>query len=232
MKELSVHVLMHVPYEGPGCILNWLNRNNHTVTFTKFYESIQLPEQSSFDWLIVMGGPMGVFDENTCDWLPAEKKFILDAINADKTVIGICLGAQLIAHVLGARVYANQQKEIGWFKVQPAIKSDEMPFLKDFKAEFQVFHWHGDTFDLPAGSTHLFRSKVCENQAFLYKEKVLGLQFHFEVTQELLNEMVINGKDELIISDSIQSAQEIENQPNYFVDNHQKLFQILDYFAQ
>jgi GMP synthase-like glutamine amidotransferase len=179
-----------------------------------------------------MGGPMGVYDEDQYSWLGAEKNFIKECIDAGKTIIGICLGSQLIAEVLGAKVYPNKQKEIGWMPIHKTKEGKDVQVLSAIEDEFAVFHWHGDTFDLPNKSTPLFSSQVCLNQAFLYKEKVLGLQFHFEVTPGSVKEMVANGMDELIESDTIQSAEAILEQQSYFEKNNQRLFSILDKLAQ
>jgi GMP synthase-like glutamine amidotransferase len=231
MKILSIHTLMHVPFEGLGCMEQWINRNNHSLSYTHFYENYQLPQVEDIDWLIVMGGPMGVYDEEIYPWLAVEKVFIRKAIDSGKTVLGICLGSQLIAEVLGAKVYPNKQKEIGWFDVKLTDLAKNDPIFENFGEQFQVFHWHGDTFDLPTGSKHLIISEVCSNQAFLFQEKVLGLQFHFEVTAQTLKGMVLNGKDELIENETIQSAEQILKQPNLIEDNNLKMYQILDYFA-
>jgi GMP synthase-like glutamine amidotransferase len=223
---------MHVSYEGLGCIETWIRKNNHSVSYSKLYEGSKLPELEDFDWLIVMGGPMGVYDESNFPWLKAEKKLIRQAIDSDKTVIGICLGSQLIAEVLGTKVFSNNQKEIGWFDIQQVFENRNHPILKSFIPKFPVFHWHGDTFDLPTGSIRLFESEVCTNQAFIYQENVLGLQFHFEVTAETMKEMLENGKEELVKNETIQSAEEILLQAANIEVNNQRMFSILDYFQQ
>jgi len=231
MKKLSIHTFMHVPFEGLGCIEQWISRNDHSLSYTHFYEDSKLPEPDEFDWLIVMGGPMGVYDEAIYSWLAEEKECIKQAIENGKTVIGICLGSQLITEVLGAKVYPNKQKEIGWFNLQLTDKGKALPIVSGFQDEFPVFHWHGDTFDLPAGSKRLFKSDITANQAFLYNEKVLGLQFHFEVTPETLLGMVENGKNELVASDTIQSAEQILQKTAYIEQNNQLMFRLLDYFS-
>ncbi|MDR3652795.1 MAG: amidotransferase [Paludibacter sp.] len=229
MKKLSIHTLMHVPFEGLGCIEQWISKNKHSLSYTYFYENYRLPNVDEIDWLIVMGGPMGVYDEAQYPWLIEEKEFIRKAIDNGKTVIGICLGSQLIAEALGAKVYPNKQKEIGWFDVNLA-NSNTM--FESFENSFPVFHWHGDTFDLPVGSTHLMSSDVCKNQAFLFNEKVLGLQFHLEVTTQTLKGMVENGASELIENVTIQSASEILGQTLHIEANNRKMFQILDYMEK
>jgi GMP synthase-like glutamine amidotransferase len=177
-----------------------------------------------------MGGSMSVNDETKYPWLVEEKEFIRTSIKKGKTVIGICLGSQLIAEVLGAKVYPNQQKEIGWFDVKLTEKAKSLQLFNGFEDEFSVFHWHGDTYDLPPGSTLLFGSAVCTNQAFLFNDKVLGLQFHFEVTSQMLREMVEHGKSELVESETVQSVKRILEQKEFIESNNNKMFQILDYF--
>lgn len=223
---------MHVPFEGLGCIEQWIANNNHTTSYTKFYEKYELPDVDKIDWLIVMGGPMGVYDEAAYSWLSEEKGFIKKAIENGKTVIGICLGSQLIAEVLGAKVYPNKQKEIGWFDVKLSENAKSNYLFDGFEDLFPVFHWHGDTFDLPTESIRLMSSDVCKNQAFLYNEKVLSLQFHFEVTEQTLKGMVENGKEELIENETIQSAVEILKYSENIKINNKRMFQILDYLAK
>lgn len=229
MNNLSIHALMHVPFEGLGCIEQWIAEKGHSVTFTHFYEDYSLPEADSIDWLIVMGGPMGIYDYDKYPWLTEEKEYIRKMIVEGKTIIGICLGSQLIADVLGAKVFPNKQKEIGWYDVKLTESAKKLTIFSDFEAQFPVFHWHGDTFDLPSESTHLFSTDVCTNQGYLFKDNVLGLQFHFEVTAESLEKMLINGEDELIVNETIQSAKKILEQKKHIASNNKKMFQILDY---
>lgn len=232
MKRLSIHTFMHVPFEGLGCIEQWITRNNHLSGFTLFYDNQKLPDIDTIDWLIVMGGPMGVHDEAQYPWLKEEKAFIRKAVDRGKTVIGICLGSQLIAEVLGAKVYPNHQKEIGWYPVTLSDTALKLLLFQSFEEQFPVFHWHGDTFDLPEGGIHLGRSGNCINQAFLYHGNVLGLQFHFEVTELTLKSMVENGKEELMESNTIQSAGTILGETSFIEENNRKMFLILDYFAK
>ena len=223
---------MHVPFEGLGCMEEWISKQNHQLSYTKLYESATFPDINEIDWLIVMGGPMGVYDEAIYDWLAAEKTYIRKAIEKGKVVLGICLGSQLIAEVLGAKVYPNTQKEIGWFDLKLTDDGKTNKLVSGFEACFPVFHWHGDTFDLPAGSQRLFYSDVTPNQAFIYNEKVLGLQFHFEVTKQSMSAMVQHGADELIPAATIQSADEILAETSYIASNNAKMFSILDALAK
>jgi GMP synthase-like glutamine amidotransferase len=231
MRQLSVHTFMHVPFEGPGCMEQWIKSNNHVTGYTRFYEDYRLPDVEDIDWLIVMGGPMSVYDEAGYPWLAEEKAFIRKAIDAGKTVIGICLGSQLIAEVLGAKVYPNHLKEIGWFDVELSETASMLPLFTGFEKHFSVFHWHGDTYDIPKGSRQLVSSSVTPNQAFLYGDNVLGLQFHLEVTTGSLQSMVNHGKDELVVSNTTQSSEAILEEKRYLADNNRKMFRLLDYFA-
>ena len=228
MKTLRLHFLQHVSFEGPGYIETWAKQNKHTLTSTKFYKQEELPNLDTFDWLIIMGGPMSVGDEADYVWLKPEKQFIQSAINAGKTVLGICLGAQLIANVLGAKVYPNKKKEIGWFSVtvtDDAIKTD---ILKNIPPTMTVLHWHGDTFDIPDGAVHLIKTEICPNQAFIYNKTVLGLQFHLEATPVTLEQMMENCHEELVADDFVQTENKILSNSTYCASNNKHLTTILD----
>ncbi|HJN09889.1 MAG: hypothetical protein QGG09_04640 [Pirellulaceae bacterium] len=204
---MRVHYLQHVPFEGLGSMQRVLLDSGHTITATRLYESGSLPTTEQFDWLIVIGGPMGVYDDDKYSWLVDEKRLIENAIEDDKIVLGICLGAQLIADVLGASVHANGHKEIGWFPVHRTVAAAASAIGRDFPESVEAFHWHGDTFDLPAGAVHLARSTACENQAFVYRERVLALQYHLETTRESAEALVENCAHELDDGPYIQSAE-------------------------
>lgn len=175
---------------------------------------------------------MGVYDEEKFDWLAAEKQFIKKAIQACKTVIGICLGAQLLAEVLGAKVYQNDYKEIGWFPVALTSEGQENPLFSNFENKATVFHWHSDTFSLPGNALHLAKSEACKNQAFLYNKKILGLQFHLEMNEQSLKEMLENGASELISAKYIQPQNEILKRQQLIATNKKMLFTILDNLAE
>lgn len=178
---MRVHYLQHVPFEGLGSIEGLLVSRGYTLSHTLMYQKEQpLPLVDAIDALIVMGGPMGVHDEHACPWLTPEKKFIASAIRRGIPVLGVCLGAQLIADVLGAAVTKNNYEEIGWFPVrQTGDLADER--VAELPAHFHALHWHGDTFAVPSGATNFISSEACANQAFVYGENVLALQFHLEM---------------------------------------------------
>jgi GMP synthase (glutamine-hydrolysing) len=145
---MRIHYLQHVPFEEPGFFKEWSEAKDYQFTGTKFFEDDTLPALDDIDWLIIMGGPMSIYDEIIYPWLTKEKAYVKAAIEKGKTVIGVCLGAQIIADVLGASVYKNNYKEIGWFPVKKII-SEEKNIFSDLPEEFLAFHWHGETFDLP-----------------------------------------------------------------------------------
>lgn len=228
MQQLSVHVFMHVPFEGTGALGEWIDNKGFSVNYTKFYEDYTLPNLNDFELLIIMGGPMSVYEEALHPWLKDEKAFIRKAIDAGKKIIGICLGSQLLAEVFGARVYPNQVKEIGWLPIKKTEDAKKHPFLESFDDEITVFHWHGDTYDLPPSTTHLFYSDNCKHQAFIYDNRVIGLQFHFEVNEKSMDDMIVNGREEIIPCATIQSEEYIRANTDPIPRNNKIIFSLLE----
>jgi GMP synthase (glutamine-hydrolysing) len=150
-----------------------------------------LPSSEEFDLLAVMGGPMSVHDERDYPWLASEKKLIAQCLDNDKFVLGVCLGSQLLAERLGSRVYRNRVKEIGWLPVRLCPEATKSPYFTGMPAQMHVFHWHGETYDLPSGCVHLAASEGCRIQAFEHPS-ALGLQFHLETTPEGIQELIRN----------------------------------------
>lgn len=188
-------------------IESWAKFKKHLLSMTRLYEGEPLPDVHALDWLVIMGGPMNIYEDDKFAWLTREKRFIERAIRKGKTVLGICLGAQLIADVLGARVFRNREKEIGWFPLQWTPEARRTP-LFDFLPEATLaLHWHGDTFPLPAGSIRLAHTDACENQGFLYNERVVGLQFHWETTKKSLLALIQNCGDEIVPARFIQQPE-------------------------
>ena len=179
---MRLQAFYHVPFEDVGSIRLWAAEKGHDLASTSFYAGEIPPAVSEYDMLVVMGGPMGVYDEKDYPWLSGEKKAIEAAIAAGRTVLGICLGAQLLSVVLGGTVTKNSLPEIGWFKVEMTPQGRAEPAFTSFPPSFYAFHWHGDTFSIPPGAVQAASSAACANQAFAYNHKVLGLQFHLETT--------------------------------------------------
>jgi GMP synthase-like glutamine amidotransferase len=222
---MRFHCLQHVSFETPGLLVDEILGRGHTLRTTAVYDNEPLPGTADFDGLIVMGGPMSIHDDAEYGWLRPEKELIGAAIREGKKVLGICLGAQLIAAGCGARVYPSLQKEIGWWPVRwvgPACAVTERKrrlgtrrtVAKQVRrsstaAEEVVFHWHGETFDLPAGAVLVASTEACVNQAFSLGDTVLGIQFHPEVTGEIIRGMVEHEGWELVEGLYIQSKEEI-----------------------
>ena len=206
---MKIHYLQHVPFEGLGYIEEWATQSNHPVSVTRLFAGDSFPDMDEFDLLVIMGGPMSVNDIAEYPWLEREKAFIKKAIEQKKSVLGICLGAQLIANVLGSRIYKCKDKEIGWFPIFKTVHESEFEISKLFPEHIEVFHWHGETFDLPAGCINLAYSAVCENQAFVYNKNVVGLQFHLEATENSIWDLIKNASDEIVNAPYIQTADQM-----------------------
>lgn len=205
---MRAHYFQHVPFEGLWSIQPWLESAGFTITRTAFFESPSpLPDIRDIDFLVIMGGPMSVNDTGLYPWLKEESGFIRRMADSGKPVLGICLGAQLIAHAMGSRVFPNTVKEIGWFPIHGERHGKTSAF--SFPGEARVFHWHGETFDLPEGAVRLATSPACRNQAFQLEASVIGLQFHLETTPESARALVHNCGDELVPAPFIQNSQQI-----------------------
>lgn len=202
-RPLRVDIFQHVAFEGLGSMETWFRPRGHILRYTRFHAD-ELPAAPGAgpeaDWLIVMGGPMGVHDEAELPWLKAEKRAIEAALKRGAAVLGVCLGAQLLAHVLGAEVAPSAHKEIGWLPVDldAAASATWLPGV--FPARFTPFHWHGDAFGIPAGAVRLGGSEGCRNQGFLYNGNALGLQFHPEITPAALDGLIGHCGAELSIA--------------------------------
>jgi len=213
---MRIHHLQHVSFEGLGSMEAVLKENGHTLTATHLYRGEPLPLPDSFDLLIVMGGPMGVYDEKDYPWLKAEKSFIRSAIDAGKKILGICLGAQLLADVLGAKVTRNHHREIGWFPIVRHEDVESTQFKELLPAQALVFHWHGDTFSIPDGALPLASSMACLNQGFIFNGRIVALQFHLETTLESAALLIENGRHELDGSPFVQTENQMLKKPERF----------------
>lgn len=227
---MRAHILQHVPFEGPGSIGHWLQARQAEVTTTRLFESTAFPALTEIDLLVIMGGPMSINDEDSLPWLVPEKRFIGKAIAAGLPVIGICLGAQLMAASQGARVYPGPNKEIGWLPVE-AIEHGADALV--FPPTFMAFHWHGETFELPAHAVHLARSAGCDNQAFQIGARAIGLQFHLETTPESAADIIEHCRHELVPERYIQSETELLSADvDDYVGLNRLMAQVLDYLTR
>lgn len=225
---MRIHYLQHVAFEGLGSMEAFLKSKGHHLSSTQLYNGELLPVLEEIDLLIVMGGPMGVYDDDKYPWLAGEKEFIRDAIGQGKKVLGICLGAQQIAAAMGARVSKNPHREIGWFKVKPDDKLEGTILSEVFTAELEVFHWHGDTFELPDNTIHIASSEACQNQGFIYDNRVIALQFHLETTYDGARALIKHCSDELDGSAFVQSADEMLGDPAWFMTLNHSIYHVLE----
>lgn len=217
---MRVHYLQHVPFEGLGCIEGWLTANGHSISSTRLYEEAAvMPSVHEFDGLVIMGGPMNVNEGQEHPWLGPEKELIREAIGAGKKIIGICLGAQLIAAAAGGKVFANTEKEIGWFPVN--FQSSLADWLgRDLKPEQIFFHWHGDTYTLPGGFINHASTKACHQQLYTSGDNIAGIQFHPEMTVAGVESLVKHDGDELQEKPFIQTEQTILSTVEHFEKSH------------
>jgi GMP synthase (glutamine-hydrolysing) len=224
---MITQVFQHVSFEGPAYIEEIANLNSHTLHICRFYKDENPLPTADYDMLVIMGGPMNIYEESKFPWLTVEKNAIEQAIKSGKVIFGFCLGAQLIADVLGARVYKNREKEIGWFpvsRIEPGVGNPPLQFLPDIAT---VFHWHGETFDPPKGSKHLYKSEATENQAFMYGSNILALQFHLEMKISSLEGMIQNCKSDLSEDKFVMTAQEMLREYSIYESSNKKMLRNL-----
>ncbi len=229
---MRLHSLQHVAFEDLSNIGEWAKDKGHAATRTLFFENETLPSVDDFDWLVIMGGPMSAGDESEYPWLTAEKKFIKETVAGGKPVVGICLGAQLLAEGLGGKVFKNRYNEMGWHPVSLTEEGKKSPVFGAFPSEFTAFHWHGDTFDLPSSCTRLAGSAGCANQAFAYGRRVLGLQFHLESSPESIQALIKNCGGGVKKGKYVQTAQSILAETVKMRQIREMMNQLLDNFEK
>lgn len=224
---MHIHVFQHVSFENPAHIAVWAESNQHKMTYSKLWEQpVQQNELDDSDMLLIMGGPMGIFDYDEFSWLKKEKDAIAMYLQSGRKVMGICLGAQLIADIMGAMVYPGKASEIGWMPIS-FHNDDELP------ASQIVMHWHGDTFDIPYEAKRIASSEITPNQGFIVDNRVLALQFHIEMTETALAGMIENCGAELQKAEFVQSAEEvIENATKHLAGCQALLESWLDRFTK
>lgn len=229
---MHIHCFQHDDYEDLDYIGEWAGNTGFTTSYTRFDLGESPPPVTSFDWLVVMGGHMGAYEDEAFGWLTREKACIREAIDAEKPVLGICLGSQLIAASLGARVYRNDVPEIGFHRVTFNGNAACDPVFSNFPAELSVLHWHNDTFELPQGAVNMARSAVTSCQAFRYSHHVFALQFHPEITEKRLPGFVREGEHEITESQWVQQADVIMEQSGLCNSNNLVFGKVLDSMLQ
>lgn len=229
---MRIRSIQHVPFEGIGAIADWAATRGHEVAGTHVYLE-SFPHPGEFEMLVVMGGPMNIYQEREFPWLAEEKRFIRAAIDEGKLVLGICLGAQLLADVLGGEVVRGEQPEIGWFPVELSPQGAESAVFGVLPTRFETLHWHGDTFTIPPGACRTASSELTPNQAFEYDSgRVVALQFHLEATLGSWSELAAECAGELDpVGPWVRSAAEMLGPVERFEKNNRLLFDLLDAMA-
>lgn len=223
---MHVHWLQHASHEDLGCIGPWLARRGCRVTMSRLWAGEPPPATPDFDALIVMGGPMNIYEHDAHPWLLPEKRLIRAAIDAGRPALGICLGSQLIADVMGGPVTRNAHTEIGWFDVNLHPAGRAQPLFADWPDRFSAFHWHGDTFAIPPGAQNLMSSEGCAHQGYTIGDRVIGLQFHLEVTAA--DARVWLAQEDLKPSRYVQEPGFILGELERFALNNRLMLKLLD----
>lgn len=230
MQNPSFYCLMHVTFEGTGMIKPILEEKGFNLKTIHLYNGDKVPKVDDVDYLIVMGGPMNIDDEEKYPWLTGEKQLIKGMIDAGKPVLGICFGAQLIAHVLSKSVHPANDHEIGWYPINITSAGKNHPATKNWGEEPTVFHWHSNTFDLPEGGVNLASTELCKNQAFILNENVIGLQFHLEIGRPQVQAMIDNWGRYRESGSFVQSAEEMLQKSHAADETKEMLVQLLEYW--
>lgn len=227
---MKVLIVKHARFEREGNMQSWLHRNHAEIDYLNLFEPHHFPWPESYDLIILLGGPMSINDESGFPWLVAEKRFVKQAIDVQTPVLGICLGGQLIASALGAKVTDSPETEIGWHRVE-SLQGQEATF--QFPKTMEIFNWHNETFDLPEGATPLIYSQACKNQGFQYGDTVIGLQCHPEVTADIIQEWIDEIGEQMVVGPFVQSRDEMFDQVESRIERAQQLIeQILDYLVK
>jgi len=227
MKQ--IHYFQHVPFETPGFIDKWAAHHGYSQSATRFFDGQKPPDLDAVDWLVILGGPMGVYDEADYPWLVEEKKAIKEALAGGKVILGICLGAQLVAESLGALIRPNLYKEIGWFPIYLESRALDLPIADVLPPQWEAFHWHADTFEIPDGARLLASSAACRNQGFVLGDRVVGLQFHLEMDRTAAETLLQNCAAEMVPDDYVQTSHEILAADAPFAETCGLMEKILDY---
>ncbi len=187
--DRKILVIKHVPQEGPGLIGEFFRKDGWELPVAELGRGGRVPESpDEYAALVVLGGPMNVYETDTYPFLLAEERLIRKALISEVPILGICLGAQLLAKTCGARVKKAAHKEVGWYTAAMTNHGLEDALFQGLSHSLRVFQWHEDTFDIPAGGSLLVRGKLCRNQAFRVGKNAYGLQFHLEVTLPMIEE--------------------------------------------
>jgi GMP synthase-like glutamine amidotransferase len=229
---MRILCLTHAPFEGPGFIEDWARLRGHVLEQISLADSAP-PGADAIDMLVVLGGPMSADDDRRLPWLAAEKRFIGRVVAVGRPVLGICLGAQLLALVLGGTFRRNPEAEVGWFPVRLTAEGRSARVFERWPSEFVAGLWHGDTFELPEGLATAASSEACANQAFVAEDgRAVGLQFHPEWTDRVLRMLVDACGADLTPGTYVQPVEELLGRPEHLEAGRVMLFDLLDAMAE
>ncbi len=223
-----LRVLQHVPHEGPGAIARWNAARNGETRITRLDLGETPPdEESDVDLLVILGGPMNIYEDAHFPWLAMERAYISRQIHSGRKILGVCLGSQLLADALGSRVRPHDCKEVGWYPVRFSEAAREQhPCIPE---ALSVLHWHGDTFDVPQHATELGRSEACACQGFLWQDQIVALQFHMETGLEEVDDFCRWNAEDLAPGKYVQTAEAIrEGRLEHVSSNLKVLNALLD----
>lgn len=195
---MKILFVLHAAFEKPGCIETWASKKGHTIEKSSPYRGETLPEIDKFDFLVVMGGPQSPLEIDKAPYLNDEIALIKKAIQQNKKIIGVCLGAQLIGEALGAKTERSPHREIGMHLVELLDDAKDDPVFSQFPKKFDVMHWHSDMPGIAENAVLLAKSEGCPRQAFRYGDRIYGFQCHFEFTKELISGMIDNCVADLV----------------------------------
>jgi GMP synthase-like glutamine amidotransferase len=229
---MHILLLQHDPLDGPGALTDWASERGHSVAICLICQGEPLPPIDSFDLLVILGGPMGAYEEEKYPWLAAEKEYLRQAVAAGKKILGLCLGCQLLADALGGKAFRHTCKEFGWQPIAP-LPAGSIWF--GTTGLFKAFQWHGDTYSLPPGAVQLARNGAAEQQAFLLTgpagNPVIGLQFHLEWTESMAREALAEPGVAPPPSPSVQTPEEILSDLSLFDTARSRFFALMDRLA-
>ncbi len=231
---MSILFIKHIGIEGPGTFGSFLDDKGIGYETVDVFDGAALPEDpAKYGAIVILGGPMNVYEEDAHPYLKDDDRFIKDCFRIGKPMLGLCLGAQLISKASGAKVGRNHEKEIGWFDVELTEDGVNDPLFKGFDKTIEVFQWHGDTFDIPENGAHLASSPLCANQAFRYNENAYGLQFHLEVTNDMVVEWLDAYDDEVkSMGDKVSREKIIERAKEFSAEYNKQAIKFYENFLR
>jgi GMP synthase-like glutamine amidotransferase len=225
-----IHLVRHDDFEIPGGIGTWAASRGRPLRDIFFFREGDSapPAPAEVDTLVIMGGTMSANDEATLPWIRREKLWVSEVVTSGAKVLGICLGCQILASILGGRVYRNAHREIGWFPVRRTEEARRTAIGSAIPEVHESFLWHSDTFDIPPGAVRVAASEASVNQGFVWRESVAGVQFHPEMTRDGAAVIVANSAHEIVPGPYVQEAETFLTGPERYAALERVMHAILD----